>query len=193
LKVFSIKDLKLLDDKFEKAKLSSWIKKWYLKSIKKWFYLYWNVEINENLLFFISNKIYSPSYVSLETALNHYWIIPEYTFVITAVTSNKTTNFNAEVWNFSYKKIKPELFWGYNIINFWDYKVLIWELEKVILDYFYLNSRIKNLDDLEGLRWNKEELKKKLDLRKLEKYLKIYASKVLTKKVELLIKYINLW
>jgi hypothetical protein len=27
LKVFSIKDLKLLDDKFEKAKLSSWIKK----------------------------------------------------------------------------------------------------------------------------------------------------------------------
>jgi hypothetical protein len=27
----------------------------------------------------------------------------------------------------------------------------------------------------------------------LEKYLKIYTSKVLTKKVELLIKYINLW
>jgi hypothetical protein len=69
----------------------------------------------------------------------------------------------------------------------------IWELEKVILDYFYLNSHIKNLDDLEWLRWNKEELKKKLDFKKLAKYLKIYKYKVLFKKIDLLIKYIKLW
>lgn len=193
LKVFSIEDLRLIDDKFEKKKLSEWIKKWYLKNIKRGFYLYWNTKVNESLLFFASNKIYSPSYISFETALNYYWIIPEYPFVITAISSNKTAKFNTEIWNFSYKKIKSELFWWYNIIKLWDYKLSIWELEKVILDYFYLNSHIKNLDDLEWLRWNKEELKKKLDFKKLAKYLKIYKYKVLFKKIDLLIKYIKLW
>ena len=39
--------------------------------------------------FFLSNIIYGPSYISFQTALAYYGIIPERVYVITSATSNK--------------------------------------------------------------------------------------------------------
>lgn len=191
LKVFSTKDLKILDDKFNKSKVSNWLKSWYIKQVIRWFYIYWDLDFNQNLLFSISNKIYYPSYISLETAFNYYWIIPEQTFSIISVSTKKTKDFDTNLWYFSYKKIKSNLYWWYKIINIWDNKILIAEIEKAILDYLYLNSNIYNIDDFELLRWNKDILKEKIDMKKLEKYLKMFSNKTLEKKVNLLFNYIK--
>ena len=37
--------------------------------------------------YFIANKLYQPSYVSLETALSHYGVIPETVYATTSITT----------------------------------------------------------------------------------------------------------
>ncbi|MDD3302225.1 MAG: hypothetical protein PHN31_01620 [Candidatus Gracilibacteria bacterium] len=191
LKVFGVEDLKILDNNYDKSKISKWKDLGYINSIIKGFYVYGNLDINQNILYFISNKIYSPSYISLESALNYYGIIPEQTYSIIGVSTNKTIDFKTQFGLFSYKKIKTEFFWGYKIVSIQDTKYLIAELEKALIDYFYLKPTIKNINDIEGLRWNKELLKEKLDFKKLEKYTNTINSKTISRKINLLLKYIN--
>ena len=191
LKVFSIEDLKMIDDKYEKSKISNWKKNWYIKQIIRWYYLFSDININEKLLFMISNKIYFPSYISLESAFSFYWLIPEKTFVITWISTKKTNYFTTDFWTFDYKKIKSTLFWWYNIEKIKDNKILIASLEKAILDYFYLYDNISTLEDIKYLRWNKDILQEKLDINILKKCGTALHSKVINYRIDLLIKYIS--
>lgn len=191
LKVFSTEDLKILDNNYDKSKVSKWAKQGYIKSIIRWFYMLFETQINQNFLYQVSNKIYNPSYISLESAFNYYWIIPEQTFSITAVSTKKTIDYNTDLWYFSYKKIKPTLYWWYKVIELQETKFLIAELEKSILDYLYLNPNIKTELDFEWLRWNRDILNEKLDFKKLEKYVNLYWSPTITKKINKLLTYLK--
>lgn len=191
LQIFSNNDLRILDDKYNKSKISKWKQIWYIKQIIRWFYILSKIEINNFLLFKISNTIYSPSYISLESAFSYYWIIPEQVFSITSVSTKKTNVFNTEIWTFSYKKIKNNLFFWYEILNIHENKVLVASLEKSLLDYFYLYDNVSDILDLEYLRFNKEILKEKLDINLLKKYSALLKSKVVNKRVDLLVTYIN--
>src|SRR3989338_11387046 len=44
-------------------------------------------------LYAIANKLYQPSYISLESALSHYGVIPEAVYTITYVTTKPTREF----------------------------------------------------------------------------------------------------
>jgi predicted transcriptional regulator of viral defense system len=46
--------------------------------------------MDEMVLFMVANKIYEPSYVSLESALAYYKIIPETVLGVTSISSRKT-------------------------------------------------------------------------------------------------------
>lgn len=191
LQIFSINDLKILDNKYHKSKISKWKKSWYIKQIIKWYYILDKINLNNSLLFKISNIIYNPSYISLESAFSYYWIIPEQVFSITSVSTRKTNTFNTDIWTFEYKKIKNELFFWYEVLELKDNKILIASLEKALIDYFYLYDNVKNIIDLEYLRFNKDILKEKLDINLLKRYSNLLNSKVVSKRIELLIKYIN--
>lgn len=175
--VFSNNDLKLLDDKYNSAKVNSWLDSWYIKKIRNWFYVLSNANFSEDLLYLIANKIYSPSYIWLETALWYYNLIPEIVFFITNIWTKKTSNFSFEWTNFSYKKIKSELFFWYDVVYFWKLKFLISDLEKTILDFFYFHSEIKDFDDFEEMLFNKQILQEKLNFEKIIKYSKIFDQK----------------
>jgi len=189
--VFSSKELKLLDNKYNKYKTNSWVKKWYIKNIRKWYYILADININEDILFLIANKSYYPSYISLEMAFSYYNLIPEIVYNITSITSNKTFEFNFQNSNFTYRKINSNLFFWYKTIQIWKNIVLMAEIEKALLDYLYLNKNIKTIEDLEWLRLNKIELKKKINIQKLKKYSNFINKKFLIKKTTLLIKYIK--
>lgn len=49
--VFSNNDLKLLDDKYNSAKVNSWLDSWYIKKIRNWFYVLSNANFSEDLYF----------------------------------------------------------------------------------------------------------------------------------------------
>lgn len=87
--------------------------------------------------FCLANFIYEPSYVSFESALSHYGILSQFPYEITSATLKQTRSKQFSDKQYSYYKIKKELFWGY--IKQDDY--LIAEKEKALTDQMYLVSK----------------------------------------------------
>ena len=139
-------------------------------------------KMDQNFLFYAANKIYSPSYISLEKALKFYGLIPEEIFQITSVSTKKKTNFVTQVGNFSYRHIKPGLFFGYRLLDFDGQKILMAEPEKAILDYLYLNPRLKTNNDFYEMRINREIFPETVDLAKFQKYLEAFKNKSLIRR-----------
>lgn len=101
-------------------------------------------------LYFIANKLYQSSYISLETALSYYSIIPEVVYTITSITMKATRELETPRGVFSYQRIKKEAFTGYIPKQIEGNIVMIAEPEKALADYLYfvdlkkvsLNDRI---------------------------------------------------
>jgi len=91
---------------------------------------------------YIANQLFSPSYVSLEYALNYYGIIPERVSDITSITTKKTLRFKNELGNFVYQHIKPKVFRGYKALkDEANLNFFIAEPEKALVDFCYLNLK----------------------------------------------------
>lgn len=181
--IFSLRDALKAVPNFNRIQLDRWEKRGYTKKIKRGFYCFADQEVNQNLLFHTANKIYTPSYISLETAMKHYGLIPEEIFQITSVGTKKATVFETPIGNFSYRHIKPGLYWGYRLVDFGRQKLLLAEPEKAILDYLYVNPRLKTANDFEGMRMNVDEFKEQVSLEKFQKYVKVFNNKRLAKRV----------
>lgn len=88
--------------------------------------------LNRNL---IANHIYGPSYVSLQTALRHYGLIPERVHLIQSLTTKHSRSFETPVGNFDYKCCSKEYFpIGVRLENDNDITYLIATPEKAICD-----------------------------------------------------------
>jgi len=188
---FSIGDILKVDPAFHNQRLSEWQKKGYIKKVIKGYYIFSDLEVNELTLFVIANRIFDPSYVSLEMALSYHNLIPESVFAVTSVTSRKTFSFNSPLARFTYRKIKPELMFGYKLVNYKNQNFKIAEIEKAILDYFYFNPHLEKEGDFEELRINEETFRGEVDIGKLKNYLAGFKSVALEKRVNRFIKYIN--
>ncbi len=112
---------------------------------------FYTVKDSRQDYFFIANRLYQPSYISMETALSHYNIIPEAVYGNTSITTKTSREFETPIGNFTYRHIKIEAFTGYGLQEVDRYKVLIAEPEKALADYLYfvdikkllLNDRLK--------------------------------------------------
>lgn len=186
--LFSIDDVLKYFPSFDRKSLVRWQGKGYIKKIRNKFYFFSGTELNESFLFLVANKIYKPSYVSLESALAYYNIIPEGVFAVQSVSSIKTNSFNTVLGTFVYKHLKPSLLFGYKVSTSFQPHYKIASLEKAILDYLYLNYKLQSQDDFEMLRWNKEELKQ-INESVFDSYLTLYNSKALKNRADRLFKY----
>jgi len=176
---------------FSYKQISRWQKDGFLIKIKQGFYAFADQKIDDYFLFLIANKIYEPSYISLEKALKYYGLIPEEIFQITSVSTKKTNTFNNPIGSFSYRHIKESLFWGYHFISNSNQKVLIADAEKAILDYIYLHSELKTENDFKELRINSNSFNENINLDKLNKYLSKFKNKKLNKRLEVFLKTIQ--
>lgn len=122
---------------------------------------------------YIANKLYSPSYVSLEFALSYHGVIPETVYEITSVTAKATRRFETLGKFFSYRKIKKTAYTGYEIQKQQGLSFNIANAEKAFVDanYLRLMNRQKPIS-----RFNKE----KIDSKKAIKYAVLFGSKKLT-------------
>jgi predicted transcriptional regulator of viral defense system len=189
--VFTLQDIKKIDPSFYRSRLNDWQNKGYIKKIRRGYYMFTDLSINESVLFSIANKIYFPSYISFEMALSNYGLIPESVYGITSATSNKTNRFNTAVGEFTYSHIKPELMFGYKLVALGGVIYKMAEIEKTILDYFYINSHLKTEADFFELRINEEEFKAKVDRVKLKKSLSVFNNKSLERRINNFLKHIN--
>ncbi len=191
LPIFSLKDLQKLSERVYHHRLIEWQKKGLIERIANGVYKFFNFEFNELKLFFIANKIYHPSYISLETSLSYYNLIPETVYHLTSVTTKKTSTFNSKYGKFLYKKISIDLFWGYTLIQNDNFTFKIAEPEKAILDYFYFHSELSDLNRISEMRLNVNQIKEIISFKKLNKYLKIFNNKQLQKRMKLFFIYLE--
>ncbi|HAJ95470.1 MAG TPA: hypothetical protein DCP02_04460, partial [Actinobacteria bacterium] len=79
---------------------------------------------------YIANKLYAPSYISLETALSIYSLIPDIAYHVTSLTTLPTRKFNNKYGSFFYRSLKKEAFTGYKLMQYEGFKILIADREK---------------------------------------------------------------
>ena len=87
---------------------------------------------------YIANKLYSPSYVSLEFALAYHGVIPETVYEITSVTTKATRRFETLGKFFSFRKIKKAAYTGYSAEGQGGVSFYIADAEKAFVDTNYL-------------------------------------------------------
>jgi len=123
---------------------------------------------------YLANKIYTPSYISLETALSHYSMIPEVAMALTSITSKPTRRFKNSHGLFIYRSIQAKAFCGYTIENHNGFNVLIAEPEKALADYFYFKTLRGAKFDIEEARLDKKKVAR-LDHKKIDTYGRMYG------------------
>lgn len=124
---------------------------------------------------YLANKLYRPSYVSLEFALSYHGVIPETVYEITSVTTKTTRRFEVGALGkvFSYRKIKKIAYTGYETLRQKGVGFYIADAEKAFVDMNYLRlvSRQKPVS-----RFSKE----RLDPKKAIRYAKLFGVNKLT-------------
>ncbi|PIV09981.1 hypothetical protein COS31_04325 [Candidatus Roizmanbacteria bacterium CG02_land_8_20_14_3_00_36_15] len=119
--------------------------------------------------YLIANKLYQPSYVSFETALSYYHIIPETVYSVTSSTTKSTREFEVNNASFIYHKIKKEAFIGYILQKIESEQVFIATPEKALADYCYFVY-------LDKKNWNDRIDLRKINLKKFREYLTCFKK-----------------
>ncbi len=155
--------------------LKNWANKGYLIMIRRGLYLVSEMKNKVDAMAFAA-KIYPPSYISLEMALNYYGIIPEAVFTITSVTTRKTKEFRTPIGNFSYQKIKREAFGGFETKKQEGISFNLALPEKALVDFFYLNRNKLNgeKEQFAGYRFSEDF---KFDAQKLLYFSRVFQNK----------------
>lgn len=174
---------------FDKNNLSRWSEKGYLIKLRNGVYTFNELKNAPNINFYVANRMYRPSYISLHTALAFYGLIPESVIEITNVSTRKTTDFKNDLGSFTYKNIKRDLFFGYSQLNFsHDKTIMLASPEKSLLDLLYLYPFYNTQDEMLHLRLDEDILLKIFKLDQYYEYLSRYKSKALEKRSGLLLK-----
>lgn len=128
-------------------------------------------------LFLISNILHPPSYVSLESALSYFDLIPERVGQVMAVTTRKTVVYKNFYGTFRYRSLKKGLYFGFDIVVETGIPLLVAVPEKAILDKVYFDPSFQPETDyfLDHLRLQNYE---GLSSTRLLQFAKRYDSKV---------------
>lgn len=127
--------------------------------------------------FLLANELQSPSYVSLQSALDFDGLIPEAVPVTTSVTTERPTTYDTPLGRFTYRHVREEVFFGYRTEQVQqEQQVFVADAPKALLDLVYLTPggdapeylaslRLEHLDpgqreDLKAYarRWDKPKI-----------------------------------
>jgi len=179
--LFTLEDVRTL---FPREKLKTvknnfirWLAKGYFVRLKR--DLYESADKSPELKIpdlYVANRLYEPSYVSLETALSIYSIIPDVAMGVTSVTPGPTRRFKNKYGSFFYRTCKNKAFTGYRLLLYEGFKVCIADKEKALVDFLYYRLRSSGSLDFAEERLNKKILKK-IDWKKALRYARLFNKK----------------
>ena len=184
---FNINQIYAWQPHFDKNNLTRWLKKGLLIRLKQGYYTFPEYENKPGFSYYFANRIYKPSYISLHTALSFYGIIPESVVQITSVTSLKTAVFKNDFGEYSYKSVKNNLMFGYDLKQHSNNTVLKFaKPEKALLDLLYLYPFYNTIQEMKDLRFDEDFMYDDLDTELIKKYTEKINNKTLAKRVKLL-------
>jgi len=143
----------------------------------------------------IANHLYAPSYVSMQTALRYYGLIPEAVYTTQSMTMKHSRNFDTPIGRFDYQMITREAFTvGITYINKQNYSFLIATPEKALCDLIANSPKVnlRYLKDVEtyleeDIRMDIEDFKK-MDVTIFESYAQVGKK---APSIKTLIKYLK--
>lgn len=183
LYIFSLEDIiNLFPDqslKTLKNNLSRWMKQNRFIRLKRDLYEFVELGVESKITdLYVANRLYEPSYVSLETALSIYSIIPDIAIQVTSLTTRPTRNFKNKYGLFLYRTCRKRAFTGYRLVSYGADKVLIADKEKAFVDFLYYRLRSGNRLDFKEERFE-EKILKGLDWSKMLRYATLFNNRTL--------------
>ena len=171
LACFSITQVRAIYPTFNRRNYSEWQKSGYIVPLRQGWYAFADYVNKPDYARYFASKIYTPSYISLHTALSFYGIIPEAVVAITSITTRKTAQFENVFASYSYQTIKPSLFWGYEPKQLSDGKTFMLATpEKALIDLLYLYPQYSTEEEMRELRLDEDFMHNELDKERLIEY-----------------------
>ena len=105
--------------------------------------------------FLVANRLLPGSYVSLQSALAYYGMIPEYVPVTTGITTSRPAQWETPLGVFDFRHIQVDFFDGYRFVDLGEnQRAFIATSEKALLELVYLEPGGDTQDYLTELRLN---------------------------------------
>jgi len=137
-----------------RLQLSRWTKAGRLQQLRRG--LYCLAEPYRKVMphpFLVSNRLKRGSYVSLQSALSHYGLIPEHVPVVTAVTTGRPEKVRTPDGVYVFRHIKKSLFAGYRQLELTaGQRAFMASPEKALLDLIWLTPDADGAAYLRELR-----------------------------------------
>lgn len=143
----------------------------------------------------LANRLYGPSYLSMEYALSWHGMIPERVTELTSICLGRSRSFTTEVGTFSYISVRKQAYVeGYDLCDLPDGRHFLMAVREKALVDMIVNRRnvsitsMREMDAriLEDLRMDATTLLD-LDLKRIEHFAKLYGSI----KARLLVKFLK--
>lgn len=149
-----------------RRQLSRWVSAGKLKQLRRGLYTlappYQKVVPHP---FLIANFLMSGSYVSMQSALAYYGLIPEYVAQTWSVTTARPAQWDGE---FHFQHLVPHLFFGYQRLDLTQgQSAFVAMPEKAILDLVHFT---RNADDIDYLRQLRLQNLERLDMEQLHEF-----------------------
>ena len=141
-------------------------KQGYIESVKRGLYKLPDEQIPD---LYLANKLYEPSYVSLEFALSYHRVIPETVYEITSITPKTTRRFETLGKVYSYRRVKKDAFAGYATEKQRGFSFFIADPEKAFVDLNYFRM-------LDGLKPISRFDKEKINAAKALRYARLFGN-----------------
>ena len=179
--IFTFEDVRNLfpneNTKTIKNNFTRWLSKGYFLRLKKGLYEFVDPSRESSISdLYVANRLYGPSYVSLETALSIFSIIPDIAAGVTSITTRHTRTFRNKYGSFFYKTCKKKSFTGYKLMLYDGFRVCVADKEKALVDFLYYRVRSGIKLDFSEERLNRKILKK-IDWNKAFSYARLFNRK----------------
>ena len=188
LACFSVAQVRAIYPDFHRGNFVQWRQAGYIVALRQGWYAFADYLQQPDYARYFAGRIYTPSYISLHTALSFYGIIPEAVVEITSVTTQKTCRYENAFGQFSYQTVRPRLFWGFEPKTMRDGKQYMMATpEKAIIDLLYLYPQYSSVEDMRELRLDEDWMREELDKERLMGYVERIGSPIIAKRVRLLL------
>lgn len=190
---FNTNQVLLWEKNFDRNNLTRWCQRGLLVKLRNQYYAFPEYQQMPDFSRYVANRIYTPSYISLHSALSFYGMIPEEVVQLTSITTQKTAKFENAFGTFHYQNVKTPLYFGYELKTMQNGRGLLFATpEKALLDLLYLNPYYKTEEEMEELRLDEDFMQSDFNKERFSDYLAKIGSKALEQRVRRLIKVYDL-